>query len=98
MNLKYRKKPVTVLAFQMTLERMTDRSDWPEYLIEAWGKETGVEGALKPGANESTLEIFTLEGPHIVVPDAFIVCGAKGEIWAVRGDIFQETYEPVEED
>lgn len=41
--------------------------------------------------------IDTLEGGHIVCPSDWIMTGTKGEHWPVKNDIFQETYERVNE-
>ncbi|MGV9891692.1 hypothetical protein [Streptomyces sp. NPDC003395] len=41
--------------------------------------------------------IDTLEGGHTVCPGDWIVTGIHGEHYPVKPDIFQATYEPVEE-
>ena len=98
----YRKKPIAVRAFQMTLERMNNfRLDWPEHLKTAFKQGKGVEGGLyvhekDEGGTITMLAIETLEGPHLIRPNVWIVQGPKGEIWGVQPDIFNETYEPVE--
>lgn len=43
------------------------------------------------------LFIKTLEGKMLAPKNSYIVKGVKGEFYACRGDIFEETYEPVEE-
>lgn len=40
-------------------------------------------------------KISTLEGSHIVCPGDYIVKGIRNEYWAVKPDIFEETYEEV---
>lgn len=97
---RYRKRPITVDAFQMTEAAMNDPTDWPEWLLDARYKvSVSAPGSLRPRTNAdgriADYDIFTLEGPHIVIPDAWIIRGVKGEIWAVRDDIFRETYEEV---
>jgi hypothetical protein len=47
---------------------------------------------------ESQGFVNTLEGPLNVQPGDWILTGVKGENWAVKPDIFEETYELVEED
>lgn len=101
---RWRKKPIAVNAFQMTKERMNDDADWPGFICNAWLAEEDKPGALRvesmDGEGEvATLTIYTLEGPHIVQPDAWIVQGPLPpyEIWAVRDDIFRNTYERVED-
>jgi hypothetical protein len=41
--------------------------------------------------------IDTLEGPHLVTPGDWIITGVKGEHYPVKSDIFQATYELVED-
>ena len=41
--------------------------------------------------------INTLEGGHIVCPGDWIITGIKGEHYPCKPDIFEATYEPVEE-
>ena len=39
MNLKFRKKPVVIEAFQMTEERRSSNADWPEWMHQAVEKK-----------------------------------------------------------
>ena len=41
--------------------------------------------------------IDTLEGGHRVCPGDWIITGVKGELYPCKPDIFEATYEPVEE-
>ena len=41
--------------------------------------------------------IDTLEGGHIVCPGDWIITGIKGEFYPCKPDIFEATYEQVEE-
>ena len=41
--------------------------------------------------------IDTLEGGHIVCPGDFVVTGVQGERYPCKPDIFEQTYELVEE-
>ena len=41
--------------------------------------------------------IKTLEGGHIVTPGDYIITGIKGEHYPCKPDIFEATYEKVEE-
>jgi hypothetical protein len=94
--MKYRKKPVIVEAFQMTLERREDNRDWPNWLSEAWQKEMDIPGALymwAPGTDDSRLAIHTLEGEHLVNWGDYIIQGVKGELYPCKPDIFEATYE-----
>ena len=46
---------------------------------------------------ERDVFIDTLEGVHIVSDGDWIVTGIKGEKYPVKPDIFEMTYDPVEE-
>jgi len=41
--------------------------------------------------------IDTIEGGHIVCPGDWIIKGIKGELYPCKPDIFEKTYEKVEE-
>lgn len=41
--------------------------------------------------------VDTLEGGHIVCPGDWIIKGIKGEFYPCKPDVFQATYEKVEE-
>ena len=97
---KFRKKPIEIEAFQMTFERRQDNSDWPNWLHEAWNKESGEDGCLFPSLapnsdGNDTLSIITLEGVHEVLFDDWIIRGVKGELYPCKPDIFEATYESV---
>jgi len=101
---KFRKKPVVIEAFQMTLERRWDNSEWPTWLNMAWQADPG-EGSLwidpdapiaegRQSANE--LLCGTLEGPHKVSWGDWIIKGVADEIYPCKPDIFEKTYEAVD--
>jgi len=41
--------------------------------------------------------VDTLEGGHIVCPGDWIITGVQGEFYPCKPDIFEATYEPVED-
>lgn len=94
--MKYRKKPVVIEAFQMTVERKESNVDWPEWLHSAWNKSSDQEGAFFGVATEG-LHIRTLEGVHHVSDGDYIIQGVKGELYPCKPDIFEMTYEPANE-
>ena len=99
MNLRYKKKPIIIEAFQMTLERRTDNRDWPEWLNRAWNEDRGVQGSVYPtieGTGDGTISIGTLEGEHLVSFGDWIMRGVKGELYPCKPDIFEATYDSVE--
>ena len=57
----------------------------------------------KPTEIEATqttemIAITTLEGTMIAMPGDYIITGTKGEMYPCRKDIFEEIYEPVDND
>ncbi len=95
----------------MIQERRMDNSEWPQWMHEAWNGERGVEGSLYPTHKSlppayslppiedhlNTLSIGTLEGEHLISWGDWIIQGVKGEIYPCKPDIFEMTYEPVED-
>lgn len=94
---KYRKKPVVIEAFQMTLEHRWDNKDWPNWLNRAWNATWPEPGAIKISETheegERILMISTLEGPLFVSWNDWIIQGVKGELYPCKPDIFEATYE-----
>lgn len=100
MNTKFRKKPVVIEAFQMSPERRVNNINWPNWLHQAWKKTRETTGSLYPivtGTGDGVLCIGTLEGQKLVLWGDWIIRGANAELYPVNPDIFEATYEPVEE-
>lgn len=100
-NYKFRKKPVVIEAFQMTLERRLDNQDWPSWLHIAWNKDYGANGCLQISRDDPSrtqLEIVTLEGWHKVTWGDWIIQGVQGELYPCKPDIFATTYEEATND
>lgn len=100
--MRYRKKPVVIEAFQMTRERRKDNSEWPAWLHEAWNKSRFEAGSLYPSdypksSGYDPLMISTLEGAHKVSWGDYIIQGVSGELYPCKPDIFDKTYEPVDD-
>ncbi len=96
MNYKFQKKSIIVEAFQMTIERRWDNQDWPNWLNQAWDKESDEVGALFcKESPHNELYINTLEGTMNVGWEDWIIQGVKGEIYPCKPDIFEATYECV---
>jgi len=95
--MKFRKRPVAIEAFQMTEDRRMDYAVWPDWLKEA--KEVGDDsvGGLFHIAGEPGFFIGTLEGAHRVSWNDWIIKGVHGELYPCKPDIFDLTYEPVDE-
>lgn len=97
--MKYRKRPIEVEAFQMTEARRSDNSEWPEWLHQAWNMDGG-EGALfinEDDPDRHRLALGTLEGVYLIQWDDWIIQGIKGELYPCKPDIFEMTYEPMQD-
>ena len=83
---KYRKKPVVVGAFQLT-EELLEEKGWSEEYVGSRKIKYRLDHAI----------IQTLEGEMIANIGDYIITGIKGEIYPCKPDIFEQTYELVED-
>lgn len=81
--MKYRKKPVVIEAVQWS------GSNWHEIYAFA-------EHAVYI-SDQATLNVITLEGALSASDDDWIIKGVQGEFYPCKPDIFEATYEAVEE-
>lgn len=102
---KYCKRPVVIEAFQMTKERRWDNNEWPNWLNKAWNTDPG-EGSVWIDHNApisssrksaEDLVCGTLEGVARINFGDWIIRGVQGELYLCKPDIFDATYEPVNE-
>lgn len=99
--MKFRKKPVVIDAEQWTGNNIEDmltfilngREDF-DFLPNPDGHVNGGIGYIPP---MGVLVIPTLEGNHDAKPGDWIIRGVKGEYYPCKPEIFEMTYEPVEE-
>jgi len=90
--MKYRKKPIVIEAVQLRWDT------WSEMC-----KHAGV-GSLKDGKPEGKndgekigLAIPTLEGVMTANENDWVIKGVKGELYPCKPDIFEATYEKVDD-
>lgn len=98
--MKYRKKPIVVDAMRFTHPPTDEFISWfgqPLHMVEAVYKVRS-----KPPYAVVELEIRTLEdgfdgrAKHIATEGDWIIRGAQNEMWAIKPDIFELTYEIAE--
>lgn len=94
---KYRKKPVVIEAVQLTTELLL------ESLINKTPVFEGLQamGNFHPGKRElymGYVPIRTLEGVMRADNGDWIIKGVKGELYPCKSDIFEATYEAVEQE
>ena len=85
---KFRKKPVVIEAFQWP--QPDDIQQLPKFLVNAFR-----DGIFRHGI--AGFSIKTLEGVMHGGAGDWIICGIQGEIYPCKPDIFEATYEAVEE-
>ena len=93
--MKYRKKPVVIEAIKWDGLNLQEVKDFVgdsldcEIYDSAW--EVGVAAPV------ADMKIKTLEGNMQVNIDDYIIKGVQGEFYPCKPDIFEQTYEKVED-
>lgn len=89
MNLsaRFRKKPIVIHAYQWVPDENQEQmppapSDLLRSKLSFWGRHMG-------------WELKTLEGWYTLTPKDWLICGIKGEWYPCKPDIFEATYEWV---
>jgi hypothetical protein len=90
--LKFRKKPVVIEAQQLTVDTFWDIVG----LLES-KQILHQYRAPQNDRDEFFIKIKTLEGVMNASPDDWIITGVQGECYPCKPDIFEKTYERVEE-
>jgi hypothetical protein len=85
--MKFRKKPVVIEAMQVT------GNNTPEIL--EFCPDAYIIGNME---SKECFNIKTLEGTMLAIPGDWIIKGVKGEFYPCKPDIFEQTYERVEDD
>lgn len=98
--MKYQKKPVVIEAFQYDGDLKGSDGVYyvPEWAVDAYEKGIIHYGALKLDEPPCELFIDTLEGTHHVSVGDYVIKGIKDELYPCKPDIFEESYEPVNQD
>ena len=91
MSNKYRKKPVVIDAWQFTKENYKEGA--PLFIRQA----NDVELWSQYGGDVIGGEIETLEGVMTISENDYIIKGVHGEFYPCKPDIFEATYEVVNE-
>lgn len=92
--MKFRKKPVVIEATQFNFDPEKPMAYKHPDINYGWPKEDG--NALHELDGKHWIR--TLESNYFVVSNGdWIITGIKGEKYACKPDIFEATYEPVEE-
>jgi hypothetical protein len=93
--MKYRKKPVVVEAFRIGMDYIPD---W--FMNKVTSNEIILHGSSS-GFNhvdDTNCDIHTLEGVMHANYGDYIIKGVNGECYPCKPNIFEKTYEKVEEE
>jgi hypothetical protein len=93
----FRKKPVVIEAVQ--IHRITDEESVTDYLARNEGIANWCGGVSHMLSNEADPHfiIHTLEGDMKASAEDWIIKGVNGEFYPCKPDIFEKTYEPVDQ-
>ena len=91
---QYRKKPVVIEAVQLRWDTWDEMCDFANV-----GKliDNQPEGQME-GPEGIGLAIPTLEGVMMASENDWIIRGVQGELYPCKPDIFDQTYEPVNQE
>lgn len=90
---KFRKKPVVIEAVQMTKQMRNDLGPFPD-----WALPFLVASRTGKIENSEVVVVKTLEGDMTVSDNDWIIRGVKGEVYPCRPDIFEATYDRVDDE
>lgn len=89
--MKARKKPVVIEAWKFTREALGDIGSW----VRKYRDDITLFSQY--GGEVLYIEIETLEGTMKAELGDYIIKGVQGEFYPCKPDIFEKTYEIVEE-
>lgn len=95
--MKYRKKPVIIEAIQVPHRFSNNQKDYPKWFVEANENETIVVYKGMMTQEVKYVEIETIDGTMTCDVGDYIIKGIAGELYPCKKDIFEKTYEKVEE-
>ena len=96
--MKYRKKPIVIEAFRYNGDLMYSKDIHyvPDWVVSAYGEGVLYYQTSQDETMPSELFIRTLEGVFRVSVGDYIIQGVNGELYPCKPDIFEQTYEEVE--
>lgn len=101
---RFKKKPIEIEAVQLTWQTWNEVCEFADVGKLEDGKpqgcyidpETGMDGS-EGCSEEIGLSIPTLEGVMLARENDWIIRGVQGELYPCKPDIFEASYDPVEE-
>ena len=86
---RYRKKPVVIEAIQFLRSNVDSVREFTNNTAHTFTIEKRIDGI-------ATCIIPTLEGQHLATEGDFIIKGVQGEFYPCKPDIFELTYEEID--
>lgn len=97
--MKYSKKPVVIEAFRLGID---DMPEWFKLQVELGSVNIHtipLDDSRSKDCGKTFCEIHTLEGVMLAQEGKdYIIKGVDGELYPCKIDIFEKTYEKIEED
>lgn len=93
--MKFRKKPVIIEAVQISKRMDLSSPDWWRAAVET--DAVILHGMGKYTRDIPSVNVHTLEGIMTGCDGDWIIQGVKGELYPCRRDIFDATYDVVED-
>lgn len=92
--MKYRKKPVVIEAVKWMANNFDEVMN---FMQEFHGNKFNYENAEELAYKTKELSIRTLEGTMTASNGDWIIKGVSGEFYPCKPDIFEKTYDKVED-
>ncbi len=95
----YRKKPIVIEAFRYDGDLQASNGEYyvPSWAVDAYKERVLFFDSVELGDPPCDLFIKTLEGNMLAKVGDYIIKGVNGELYPCKPDIFDKTYEEVEE-
>ena len=90
---RYQKRPIIIDAFQLTKESFQNLGPFPDW---ARPQMQSIFGKASEGL-KNVIYVDTLEGRMFANEGDYIIRGVKGEVYPCKPDIFEASYDLVEE-
>ena len=97
--MKYRKKPIVIEAvkYKNNNDEPIDFNEKPKWLIEAIFDTKKLIFCLNEKTKNIDLKVKTLEGEMKISNGDYVIKGVNGELYPCKPDIFEKTYEKVDD-
>ena len=96
MSVRFRKKPVIIEAYTFD-EMIAYGLNNTDNIIGTMPWLFNINGHIISHETDSSYIIETLEGDHRMTTEDMLIIGVKGEIYPCKLDIFEMTYERVDD-